>query len=260
MTGTGDLVSRFLGAADQAAPNCVEGLYLVGSAAFDDFQPGRSDLDLVVVTRDPGDPAVIGAIEQARRTIAGSIATDGVVLGWDDLQQDPVIVGPRPCFDAAAFYPSARLMLDPVTWHTLARYAILVRGPRQTETSMWCDRTALKHWTRGNLAGYWTDWHRRHDSLFSYAGITALHPRVVEWGVLGVSRLLYTLATGGLTSKTGAGLYARDAMPNRWRPLIDTAISIRSGRRAGFAGNPWHLRREMLDYVAEAIGHGRLHY
>ena len=260
MTGAGDLVSRFLGVADRAAPNCIEGLYLLGSAAFDDFQPGRSDLDIVVVTRDPGEPAVVSAVEQARRSIACSIATDGVVLGWDDLQQDPVIVGPRPCFDAVAFHPSARLMLDPVTWHTLARYAIVVHGPRQTETSMWSDRTALKRWTHGNLAGYWTDWHRRHDSLFSYAGLTAFHPRVVEWGVLGVSRLLYTLATGGLTSKTGAGLYARDAMPSRWRAIIDTAISIRSGRLSGLSGNPWHLRREMLDYVAEAIAHGRLHY
>ena len=125
---------------------------------------------------------------------------------------------------------------------------------------MWCDRTALKHWTHGNLAGYWTDWHRRHDSLLSYAGLTAFHPRVVEWGVLGVSRLLYTLATGGLTSKTAAGLYARDAMPPRWRALIDTAISIRAGRPSVLAGNHWHLRREMLDYVAEAIVHRRLHY
>jgi hypothetical protein len=254
-------VTRFLEVADQAAPHCIEALYLLGSAAFDDFQPGRSDLDLVIVTGDPSDPTAARAIQIAHSAIAGSILADGVVLGWDDLQQDPVTVAPRPCFSAGRFRPAGRSMLDPVTWHTIARYAVTMRGPRQSESSMWCDRASLTQWTRGNLSTYWTDWRRSRNSLLSYAGLTALHPRVAEWGVLGVSRLLYTLETGNLTSKTGAGIHALGAMPLEWHPILNECLRLRQGGAGpNLAGNPLARRRQALDYVAEAISHGgRLH-
>ena len=213
-----------------------------------------------MLTADPGDPAAIRAVEAGLRAIGSAVPTEGVVLGWDDLQQDPVTIAPRPNFHSAGFQRAGRLMLDPITWHTIARYAAAVRGPKQTESTMWCDGTALRKWTRGNLATYWTDWQRDRKSLLSYAGLTALHPRVAEWGVLGVSRLLFTLATGNLTSKTGAGLHALETMPPEWRPILAECLRLRRGALGPpLAGSIWSRRRQALDYVAEAIARGRLH-
>lgn len=259
MIDISQIVSRFLGAADQAAPNCIEGLYLLGSVAFDDFVPGRSDLDLAILATDPGDAAAARAVEAGFRSIGGAIPAEGVLLGWDDLQQDPVTIPARPYYTAGGLQRAGRFMLDPIAWHTLARYAAAARGPKQTEASMWCDRTALYHWTRGNLATYWTEWHRDRKSLLSYAGLAALHPRVAEWGVLGVSRLLFTLATGNLTSKTGAGLHALETMPAQWRPILTECLRLRRGaRHPPWAGSVWTRRTQALDYAAEAIVRGRL--
>ncbi len=215
---------------------------------------------MAILTTDPGDPAAVRAVAAGLNAIGNAIPTEGVVLGWDDLQQDPVTIPPRPYFDSAGYQRAGRFMLDPIAWHTIARYAATVRGPKQTEASMWCDRTALLHWTRGNLATYWTDWHRDRKSLWSYAGLRALHPRVTEWGVLGVSRLLFTLATGNLTSKTGAGLYALETMPTQWRPILTECLRSRGGAlHPRWAGSVWSRRTQALDYVAEAIARGRLH-
>ncbi len=74
------------------------------------------------------------------------------------------------------------------------------------------------------------------------------------WGVLGVSRLHYTLATGAIASKCGAGEYAREAFDPRWRHIIDECLRIRRGGpgRARYR-SPFARRRAALDFVAMAI-------
>ena len=51
----------------------------------------------------------------------------------------------------------------------------------------------------------------------------------VVWGVLGVSRLHCTLATGGIVSKYAAGLYARETFPTRWHRIVYESLRIRGG-------------------------------
>jgi Domain of unknown function (DUF4111) len=74
------------------------------------------------------------------------------------------------------------------------------------------------------------------------------------WGVLGVSRLHYTLATGAITSKDGAGCYARRTFDERWWRIIDECLRIRrGGHERALYRNPLTRRRDALDYVAMAI-------
>jgi hypothetical protein len=49
-----------------------------------------------------------------------------------------------------------------------------------------------------------------------------------------VSRLHHLLATGELTSKTGAGRYAVEAFGERWRLVVAEALSVRvTGETSG---------------------------
>lgn len=50
------------------------------------------------------------------------------------------------------------------------------------------------------------------------------------WGVLGVTRLHYTLATGMVTSKAGAGAYALETFPERWHRILREAVDIRTNQ------------------------------
>ena len=75
----------------------------------------------------------------------------------------------------------------------------------------------------------WCPWHRRSARLLSKPGLACLGSWGPARGVLGVSQQHYTLATGEITSKHGAGRYALDAFPPRWQRLVAACLRLRRG-------------------------------
>jgi hypothetical protein len=69
------------------------------------------------------------------------------------------------------------------------------------------------------------------------------------WVVTGVTRLHYTLATGDITSKTGAARYGLRTFPARWHRVLDETIRLRTGdRRRSRYPTPLARRRDLLAY------------
>ena len=62
-------MSRYLEQVDHALPDRVEGFYLVGSAALQAFQPGRSDIDFVAVTTGRLDESELHRLRRAQRNL-----------------------------------------------------------------------------------------------------------------------------------------------------------------------------------------------
>ena len=52
MVDVNEALETWLACHDRVAPGLIEGLYIVGSIALDDWRPG-SDIDLVAFTADP---------------------------------------------------------------------------------------------------------------------------------------------------------------------------------------------------------------
>lgn len=181
---------------------------------------------------------------------------DGIVLTDADLAAGPdSITGERPII----FDNQVRLGIDgsgrnPVTWQTLRQCGVAYRGKRIDPPHLWHDPVRLDAWTRGNLESYWRPWLGRSERLLSRFGLVFLREWTTEWGVLGVTRLHYTLVTGEVTSKRGAGLYALETFPARWHPIIEEAARIREGRneRSRYPA-PLARRRSMREYVAMVI-------
>jgi hypothetical protein len=70
----------------------------------------------------------------------------------------------------------------------------------------------------------------------------------------GAARLHYTLATGKITSKEGAGVYARETFPDRWHPIIDECLRIRRRQpnRSRYR-SIWTRRHDALAFLDYAI-------
>jgi hypothetical protein len=254
------LVSTYLELVDAEAPGLLAGLYLVGSLALDDFRPGHSDVDFVAVVADLIAPPMVPALERVHGRLTAQFSLslfEGIYLTLDDLRRDPAEVGPAPYVHEHQFHAAGRFELNPVTWATLARQGLAVRGPAVADLAVWDDPAVLDRWTRQNLVEYWRPWRARHSRLLSWPGLSALRPWATEWGVLGVSRLHYTLTTGGITSKYGAGLYAMRRFPRRWhRPILE-ALSIRRGNGISSVYRTTFARRaDLLRYVSMAIDDG----
>jgi hypothetical protein len=251
------VVDDFLALAGARTPGLVQGLYLVGSVALDDFRPHASDVDFVAVTDGPLSPADVAAVRRVHAALAARHRRpyfDGVYVTWRDLTGDPALAGPGATAHEGRLDPRPGGGCDPVTWHTLADHGVTAHGPRREDVPVWTDRTTLAAWTHRNLDDYWRPWLRRSSRLWSPAGLACVDNWGPVWGVLGVSRLHYTLTTGAITSKHGAGLYARETFDQRWRRVVEECLRLRRGEDGKTRyRSPLSRRRDALDFVAMAI-------
>jgi hypothetical protein len=217
---------KFLELIDNTSPRLVQGLYLRGSLAFGEYFPGRSDVDFAAVLAarpDAGQLDALGAAHAAVHEACPSPHFDGFHLIRSDLAKPPGECPDLPCMFEGSFRPAERFDVNPVSWHELARRGVTVRGPELTEETVWTDDAALRAFTHGNLSSYWA----RVADLAVEHSAEAAKPEVVAWCVLGVSRLHHLLATGTMTSKSGAGRYALAAFGPRWHPIIQEALRAR---------------------------------
>ena len=245
-TPAGDVVDRFLARLDRALPGRVTGFYVVGSIGLGSFVARRSDIDFVAVLDGPlagGEPARLRAVHRRAwaRALAGDVALrrrwplvcNGSYVLAGDLMRSPDVVTPQAAHVAGHFAvaPSGGFDVNPVTWHILARHGIAVRGPARAQLTVHADAGELRRWVVDNLRAYWRPWaldarERRHP------GARLAMRQYAAGGVLGVSRLHYTLATGRIATKEQAGEYARYLFGARWQALIDDALAFRRGRPA----------------------------
>jgi hypothetical protein len=221
-----ELVSRYLDRVDAELPGLVEGFYLVGSVALGNYRPGTSDVDFVAVTADPLGPRELATLARIRRP-----HLDGSYRTWADLAG-----------------PAEKAGDTPVTWHTLARYGIAVRGPDPSTVDIHLDPAALSAWCRGNLDGYWRSWLARSGRLASRAGLVALSPWATVWVVTGVSRIHHTIATGEIISKEAAARYALATFPSRWHRVAGEALRIRRAEPGAGYRTPLARRRDVLAF------------
>lgn len=247
------LAEEFLRNADAEAPGLVRGLYLTGSVALGDFRPHTSDVDFVVVTDaapTPDERAALRRAHGATRARVHRPQFNGVHLTWDDLTRDPAACGPVSAVVGGRFRASTRAEVNPVTWHVLAERGVAVRGPAPVELDV-CDQTeSLRAWSLGNLEEQWRRWRATAGRLLTPRGLAALGSLAPSWSVLSVSRLHFTLRTSEITSKSGAGMYALHAFPERWHRIVNECLRVRRGTEPpSLFESALERRRAALDYI-----------
>jgi Domain of unknown function (DUF4111) len=221
-----EVTSRFLTEIDERAPGLVEGLYLHGSLALTGEFFAGSDIDFVAVLRarpSDADLAALAAAHEAVRAARPRPLFEGIHMIRADLAGPPDACPDLPFIHDGVFGRAGRFEINPVTWHELARHAIAVRGPALAGQDVWADDAVLWDFSHANLRTYWARVAELQVALPERAGL----PEVTEWSVLGISRLHHLLATGSMTSKSGAGRYALTAFGPRWHPIITEALRAR---------------------------------
>lgn len=251
------VTDTFLSLVDEARPGLVEGLYLHGSLGFGEWYDGRSDIDYVAVLADRPDPATVDLLRGVHADLADTFPRppfDGFHVTWDDLAASPYSCPDLPCTQAGYFHDEARLDVHPVTWHELADHGITVRGPGLDTLDLWTDQAALRRYSHDNLRAYWE---REVEALRKFPE-EAGKPEQVSWYVLGTSRLHHLLATGRLTSKTGAGRYALETFGERWRPVIAEAIVFRELEETTgvYDGKPARRAQDTVDFADMVVRSG----
>jgi hypothetical protein len=234
-------VQSYLEAVDATAPGLVRSAYLTGSVTMNDFRPGSSDVDLVAECRAAPREAHIEGLAELHRPSMPQV--DVLYVTGDDLRSDPAGLSPAYSLQGT-FHRDGAFAANPVTWRELQTHSFAVRGPSLGAEDVWFDANVLRRWNTDNLEQYWR---RRVDAWRQLDPTEEVirHEYGLQWLVLGVPRLHYTIATLQITSKTAAGQYALRVVDPRWHPVIHAAIALRADRAA-----PLQLRPEEMQHQA----------
>jgi len=245
-------MSAYARLVDEKLPERIRGLYLTGSLALDDYQPGRSDIDFVAVSETALQPAELRMLKRVhtelRRKVQGP-KLDGVYLTWAALEAAPVGLLVPYCL-RDQFERKGDFAVNPVTWSTLHRHPLALRGP--TNPVVRHDDQMLREWCRARLRRYWGRW-VTSARRFGVSRLSSLSYQQVVWGVLGVARPHATIKTGDMISKTAAGAYALKVFPSRWSAIVREALAGRAGSETSSYPNIFARRRDALDFMEFVI-------
>ncbi|MBB2960977.1 aminoglycoside adenylyltransferase domain-containing protein [Methylobacterium sp. R2-1] len=227
------IVDRFLGLmASEGGPK-LRGLYLVGSVALGDFRPGRSDIDFVALLDGPADEAETEALARVHAALAraGGPHFDGLYLPIDAVRHPPEPDAVVPfSVDGQLRTGEPCREVNPSIWRCLSRTSRPILGAAPAALNIADDDARLHAYCRANLEAHWRPWLARHETAL--AGKTpddTCDAAALEWGVLGVSRILCTLATGRIVSKREGGRFVLDHLPEAHQPAVWDALDARDG-------------------------------
>lgn len=236
-------LGEYLAALDAALPGIACGIYLTGSAALGDWQAGRSDLDILTVTRQRLDDAELTALEALHSRLPGRPYRDAVYIPAGAVGARPASAAGEdvPAPDGPVRFPSAvdgvfqraRYVPDPVLWATLDRHGLSVRGAPPGALRAGPGQDWLREWNHGNLQSYWRPW--AANARAAMAGHDPARPlpaQAVTWAALGPGRLHATITTGEIISKSAAAGYTARLLPQRGE-LLARAKASRLGDDSG---------------------------
>jgi hypothetical protein len=202
------------------------GMYLVGSLVTGDFDAGRSDVDVLVVTDAVVSDGQFAALQAVHRDLAASdspwaIEVEAYYLTRAALRPDDPSFGEHRKVNrgGGVLEPPQR---DPgwlVQAHLLREYGVALAGPDP--------RTLVAPVAAGDL--------RRTVAASTPEWLEALladparlrHRGPQTYIVLTLCRVLYTLVHDAVASKQAAARWAQAALDKRWTALIGRALAWR---------------------------------
>jgi len=232
-----DALTGFLLEQARIAPGLVSRAIVTGSAVTDDWHDGVSDIDVVfVVTRDPlAELDLLAGLHAASQPhIDGVYLTETeIARGPDALQTAPQVI------EGVLVSAQPGAQLSWVTWRELESG---VQGVPDGGDVIWSP-VADRHpdaaagavaFSRANLVDYWEPFGERVVAeLAGRAQDAPVRSETVRWVALGPARLVATVETGAIISKSEAAAFAADRWPEH-ADLLRRAVLDRAGNRQRF--------------------------
>ncbi|MHB1444087.1 MAG: nucleotidyltransferase domain-containing protein [Acidimicrobiales bacterium] len=251
-----ELCGQLLVELDAEAPELVTGFYLVGSLALGGYREGISDVDFVAVTSRPPGREDLSALRRVHAGLAegrGRPDLDGVYILASDLDLPATQVTGQVRATRGEIKIGAGYEPNPVSLLVLARRGLAFRGLDRDELGVEPSRAEMAAWMAANLETYWAPWVQSYSRSVRPS---ALSGRLVQWGVLGLPRLHYTLVTGDVTTKEEAARHAAGAFGPAWYDILDEALRLRKRGRGTSYRTPAARRRDAVDFMRTVIADG----
>ena len=248
-----EIVNEHIKMIESRLPNFLESYYIIGSVVLGAFDYGKSDLDFVAVVArkiTESDINIFKKIHGDMQKKFRNTILDGMYLLKNDI--DSLNKFEISClrFNDGKYKGFRTFDRNSVVAFELKKYGITIRGQEIENLKYTVDFDILISKMMDNLNTYWLKWANTYRKFPSIKYIALLvSPKVIEWGVLGVSRLYYTFKEKGITSKVGAGEYALQTVPQMWHKIINEAMRLRKDIKKSYYNSIFERRKDALGYI-----------
>ncbi|WP_417897834.1 aminoglycoside adenylyltransferase domain-containing protein [Bacillus haimaensis] len=249
------IVDEMIEEIETALPKFLQGFYIYGSISLGAYQNGFSDIDFIaLINQHPTDnelQRVKDIHKQMHNKFSGSIL-DGYYLVKEEMEAENQRIIPSYYFSEGKFKGERSFHKDSIDAFQLKKYGMIIMGQRVDYS---VDFDIVLKSQKDNIHTYWQNWLdgcKRFPSINYFGSFVSI--RSIEWGVLGVTRLFYTIREKDMTSKVGAGEYALGTVPEKWHKIIQEAIRWRKGEKKSLYRSARKRRADALAYMEYVIG------
>jgi GTPase SAR1 family protein len=213
------IIDEFKNGIIKTLEHNLVGLYLTGSLSYDDFVPGRSDLDFQVVVKLPLSPTEIIEVEKLHQYIEDTYPTWSKRIECSYTPQSMLShilppTDPRPWWGAGIMYPKAPYGNEwIINQYQLYAHAIALIGPDYKSLTKAINIQDVQKACVRDLFQEWEPKIQYIDSLDS-------HNR--SYIVLNLCRIVYTVSKAEVASKKVSATWVKSTFP-LWKDLIETA-------------------------------------
>lgn len=252
-----EIIKEHISRIETDLPNFLEGYYIYGSASLGAFDYGTSDIDFIAVVKRKATEEDINVLKKVHEDMYKrhkKTILDGMYVRKDDL--GPVKKSEDTClrFNDGKFYGYKKFDKNSIDAYQLKKYGVPMKGQGMELLDYTVDWNILIHNMRDNINTYWVNWMNSCKKLSSIRFIGSfLSLKLIEWGVLGVTRLYYTFRENDMTSKMGAGEYALKLVPEKWHRIINESMRLRKGIKGSYYKSIVERRRDALAYMEHII-------
>jgi hypothetical protein len=234
------LIHSFVEATQAEFPTNLVGIYLTGSLTYDDFLPGRSDIDLLVVHFTLPSLDETAAIGRLLKSIAinfpdwaDRLECSFIPATWLPLTEPPET--PRPYIGQGQLYPTAQYGNEWIinTWLLYEYGVTLVGAPFKTLRPP-VSLTDVQNACRRDFVKEWLPKLDEPDSLDD--------PHMQSYVVLNLCRILSAILAGKVASKTPSAQWVQAVFPE-WRDLVEAAQNWSYGQPMSYYEETLHFIR-----------------
>lgn len=199
------------------------GVYLYNSIALGAFEKDKSDIDFISVLTKELNGEEIRKLRMLHKRLKKKYeyasALEGMYIVIEDIGKVMPDIRPHIYCDHGKLHGYGCHNINYVTWHTLKYNGVCVDSPDIGEYVREITRENLAEAMNYNLNNYWR---KKLDKKLIF-----LSDYMIEFSVLTLCRILYTLESGKIVSKCQAAAYELQRLPGDFRPIIREALRIR---------------------------------
>lgn len=224
------------------------GMYLYGSIAIGGFDPGRSDIDFLVITAQSLKSDMMKSLRDMHlrlweKALPWVDKIEGVYVPYDEIGDHELDCSECLMINEKQF---ATGILD-TDWvlnrYILNKHGVTVSGPPIQSLVKPVSTDRLKETIKAELKIRWTK--------FLYDKELLTHQGYQSFIVITMCRVMYTLVTGDIPAKDKAAEWALENLDSEWHVLIYHAIKWQYGVPSGDIGETRRFMRYVMNKAGE---------